>query len=290
MRLRILFLFFGLFACTTRSTVSYEYAEALGVKLKTQKSKMTTVLFLVDGLSKDILIQQIKAGHLPEIRKHFLISDTSKNIHQAYTAFPSLTFTNIANIISEKPIHLSRATGNKIFQHEDDFLNFESVFDRSQFSKSLSGQSIFYRLNLKNQTSISLDYGLGSDATAYSTNKDIEVGIALGFKNYFFLDQKKIISMNKILDEYKTTDWPNFIFIHLVGIDLISHKLGKHSPEVSKYLRLLDRQLAGVFKSLRKAESSEHQTISILTADHGFSKVPKTFPYRTRSFLNGRQR
>lgn len=277
MRFLMFFILFGSFACTTRSTVSNEYAESIKENFNGHKNKKTTILFLVDGLSKDILIQEIRAGHLPEIKKHFLISDPAKNVHQAYAAFPSLTYTNIANLLSEKPIHLSRASGNKIFLHEDDYLNFESVFDRSEFSKNIAGQTIFSRLRLKNQTSISLDYGLGTDATAFATNQDFDIGLALGFKNHSFLDQKKLTALENILNDNPRSEWPSFIFIHLVGIDMLSHKYGKHSREVYKYLSQLDHKLAGVFKILRSSESVRHPVVSILTADHGFASDSRSY-------------
>ncbi len=270
MRILLVLLILAVYAaCATRYSVAHKYQEILEDKLQKINNGETVVFFLVDGLSKDLLKSQLSSGKLPQISKHFL--NKSDQIYEAYAAFPSLTYTNIAGLLSEKPVHLSGAFGNTVFYKQKEIIHFESIFDRLRFAKNLRDHNVFSRLQEKQLRTASFDYGLGADATVATSIEDLSSGIAATFKNYLYLDNKRIEALEKTLTDTKPAAWPHFIFVHLIGVDFLSHQYGPESKIVKEYLNTLDAQLAKVFILLKKSELENHHVVSMLSADHGFA-------------------
>jgi hypothetical protein len=255
-------------ACATRFEPGEDYSDQ--IKLPgTHRSSKTVVLFLVDGLSLQTLNPELRQGKLPQITKHFLTSANSQ-VLQAHTSFPSLTFPGISCLLKEAPVFKTGALGNTVL-YQQKITRFESMGEREKFSDIMHGENIFTRLKDKGQRSVSLDYGLGGDATVAASPVDINMGLAAGTEDYLYLDQKKLESLKLLLSDTALDEWPEFVFVHLVGLDFLSHQHGSQSSEAFEYLESLDRSLKDVFEILKKAEGKNHQVVSMLTADHGFS-------------------
>jgi predicted AlkP superfamily pyrophosphatase or phosphodiesterase len=267
MRTVLLFAFL-LSACATRFDPGLDYSETLK-KAPEKGSSRTVVLFLIDGLSFQTLQPQLQKGKLPQLRQHFLSSQSDK-IYEARSLFPSLTFPAIASLLKGAPVHQTGATGNTLV-YKSRVASFESVRDREKFTQIMTGENVFTRMTEQGQASVSLDYGLGPDATVSSSTADLKLGFAATTEDYLYLDQKKLASLKLILSKNPPRQWPKFIFIHLVGLDFLSHQHGSKSPEALQYLDKLDASLAEVFQLLKSGETENHQVISMLTADHGFS-------------------
>ncbi len=253
-------------SCATRYHLAGEYLEKVKSSPLAHDSKQTTILFLVDGLSYSIVEERLKKNKLPNIKDYFLVRN--RPLQKAHSVFPTLTFTNISSLLHEQPVHLTGAIGNKIITNNR-LVDFENVSDRTQFSATMRGNTIFSRLNGKGFNTVSLDYGLGVDASV-SSNFDFQSGYAASQLDYTYLDRKKIDGLKILLTEANQNQWPEFIFIHLVGVDFLSHRYGPRSEQVNFYLAQLDRQLKSLFELLRRKEKV-HQIISLLTADHGFN-------------------
>ncbi|AZZ36777.1 hypothetical protein CIK05_08225 [Bdellovibrio sp. qaytius] len=250
--------------CASRYEPSESYNEVVTHSPHRQKSKQTVVFFLIDGLSVSVLNKQLNKNLLPEIKNHFKTSP----LILAHSVFPSLTFPNISSILRENSVDQTGAIGNSIFYNKK-LIRFEEPADRFYFSEYMRGNNIFTRLKSQQQKTVSLDYGLGFDADV-KANFDLNSALATGFQNYSYLDQKKIESLNLLLKDQDVDQWPEFIFIHIVGLDFISHSQGAHSVAAYKYLETLDRDLKPLFETLRAGERKGHLTVSMLSADHGF--------------------
>lgn len=230
---------------------------------------------MIDGLTKAVLEAQLQKDRLPNLKKFFL-SD-GQTVHAAHTVFPSVTFTNISSLLREAPVHETGAFGNK-FIVEKNFLDFESLNDRPKFSEHMRGRNIFTRLTEKDMKSVSLDYGLGVDATVFS-EFDFQSGYSASQLDYRYLDRKKIDALKLLLTNSTPPRWPEFIFVHLVGLDFLSHRSGPLSTAATDYLKQIDRDLAPIFEVLKKTEKL-HPTVSLLTSDHGFNLI------KAKYFLN----
>lgn len=268
----LVLIFIFLTACATRNHLHCDYLESSKNSNYSHHSQKTTILFLVDGLSYRILENQLYRNQLPNLKKYFL-SNNAK-LQKAHTVFPTLTYTNISGILHEKPVHLTEAMGNKVL-YKNKLIDFESAADRRYFSRLMKGRNIFTRLNEKKYNTVSLDYGLGVDASVVS-RVDFPSAYAASQLDYSYLDFNKIESLKALLNHEKISEWPEFIFIHLVGFDSLSHRYGANSNEAISYLKKLDENFSAIFKILKKNEN-RHQITSILTADHGFNSKANNY-------------
>lgn len=253
-------------ACATRHHVATEYDHVL--KQYPHPSDRTTIVFLIDGLSENTLNTALVG--MPELRTFFR---TDKQIFRAHTPFPSLTFPGIASLLTEKPVSKTGFIGNS-FYLGDEPENFEKPADRKHFGTLMARESVFSRLRAQGKRSVSLDYGLGVNASAYSPIEDLSSVLNIAEGNYSYADDKKIESLYLLLSEYEADQWPSFIFIHLIGVDFLSHSEGPMSAKTIAYLISLDEKLKPLFDLLKEKESS-HSVVTLLTADHGFAKEIK---------------
>jgi hypothetical protein len=256
----------SLAACASVHHVSDEYRESFGGAARST-SHRTVILFLIDGLPAFTLQRELQQGHLPEIENYFV---RGKNqIYLARTTFPSLTFPGIGSLLTERPVNANGLYGNQIL-HQGERINFESPLNTSELADLTRGQNIFARLHGKGFKSVSIDYAFNADADASIRAEDIEAALDIEDKHYEKVDNKLIQSLEDLLNTTDAKQWPDFIFVHLVGVDFLTHDYGPEAPEVRKYLRTLDTNLKGVLRTLRTAESkNRREVVSLLTADHG---------------------
>ena len=251
-------------SCAHRNRVSEEYLDK--TKNESSTSNKTVVFILIDGLSTSILGQQFKNNNLPHIKTFFL--KPGQQIGKAHSVFPSLTYTNISGILREQPVHRTGSLGNKLI-YKNKLIDFESLGDRKYFTELTSKDNIFTRLQEKKYFTVSLDYGLGSAATV-SSSFDFQSGYAASQLDYEYLDRKKIDSLKILLTESSPKNWPEFVFIHLIGLDFSSHRFGPLSTEVMTYLQKMDSDLQEVLQILKASENSR-QIVTMISADHGFN-------------------
>ncbi len=270
MHLRIAFIlisFFLLSACSTEQHASDEYREATNGA----KTSHRTVLFiLIDGLQLKMLSQEFNQGHLPQLNDFFIKG--KEKFFVARTLFPSETYPAIASLLTESTVDQHGIYGNQIID-DDEYLNFEDPKNFVHLNNLIKGKNIFKRLKEKGLKTVSLDYSFSSNSTARMFSGDTEAALAVLKKNYELVDTRLINSLESVLKNSKPESWPDFIYLHLIGLDLKSHDLGPQAQEVSEYLKFLDRKLSTVFEILNSVEHAHtREVVSLLSSDHGFDK------------------
>ncbi|HEY8270935.1 MAG TPA: alkaline phosphatase family protein [Pseudobdellovibrionaceae bacterium] len=273
-------------ACASNGHVAEEYNENLVNRGLHQTSKQTVILFLIDGLPLSTFQEQWAAGNLPQIKKYFIAN--ADKLHVARTTFPALTFPGVGSLLTERTVDQNELYGNKILK-EGESLDFESPVNNQKLNDLIRGRNIFARLEKKGLKTVSFDYNFIADSSAHMAPQDAKAGLAILDKKYDYVDSKLIGSLEDLLNQTDPKVWPDFIFIHLIGIDLTSHDQGPKSQTVRKYLTYLDHELRGVFKTLTKIETSKQRKIlALMTADHGFDqKISKSLNLeQTLKYIN----
>jgi hypothetical protein len=260
--------------CASTDHVSSEYRQLLdqdpGVR-----SHRTVVFFLIDGMSLETLVPNLNAGQLPQIQKYF-IGDQNR-IFSAHTVFPSLTYPAISSLLTGKPIDQHGIFGN-IIVTDGTRVSLEAPQNYPYLNRQIEGQNIFSRLHAKGFRGVSLAYSFSANSDVHTRTEDFEAAMAMVDGDYKALDQKLIDSLENLLMDSSPKDWPEFIFVHLIGLDLTSHAKGPRSPEASQYLRFLDAQLKNVFAILLKAERShQREVLAMTSSDHGFDEPVKKY-------------
>lgn len=260
-------------SCATRYSASESYRNSLDSRIQ-RTSPRTVVLFLIDGLPVATLQQELKSDKLPRIKDYF-IESANKN-YLLRTGFPSVTFPSIGSLLTEQSVDHHGIYGNKIIlnQHEVDF---ESPLSFDKLNDFIRGKNIFNRLKEKNLRTVSLSFTFGEEAGTRTETLDPKAALAILGKDYSYVDTKFIDALENLLKITKPELWPDFIYVHLVGVDFLSHAYGPQSPSVKNYLQSLDKKLQKVFHLLNKAEySGKRRIVSLLTSDHGTDQTIHT--------------
>jgi len=271
--LAVLFLAMILNACASVHDVRNDYRQKIGSTPSV--SKRTVVFFLFDGLPISTLTAQLNKNKLPNIEHFFL--NGKKTFYRARTTFPSLTFPAIASLLTEEDVDQNGLFGNTML-HNGERLNFDKLDGLSSLNSLIEDHNVFRRIGQQGMRSVSIDYAFHGSATAFTSSADADALLALVDKKYDVADAKSIDSLRLLLRDTPVDQWPDFIFVHLVGVDLTSHDVGPDSPKVTAYLQLLDKQLRPIFVQLSQAEG-RRQIIGMLSADHGFDQpIRKVVP------------
>jgi hypothetical protein len=259
----------SLTACVSRHRIVDDYVSVLGSDDLKGGRRPTLIFFLVDGLSVPVAQEFFESATWPEFRRFFL--GTSKNFRVGRAVFPSLTHANISSIITSKDIDGHRITGNQV--RLDGFtVNFEIPAYRHELDRLIRDQSIFTDLDRQGRRSLSLAPYYGDGASARYPI-DLEMGLAYKRGDYAYVDGKLTGSLENLLDNTPPEAWPEFIFVHLMGIDSASHRYGRRAPQVFEHARFLDARLSPIFRRLEEVAAQGHPVGVLLTADHGMTDV-----------------
>ncbi len=255
-----------LLSCASTNEVSNRYKEAIGDQAT---SNTTNLVILIDGLPVRTLKKMIEAGRVPHLRNYFLRNGTA--FYRAKPVFPALTYPNLISLITESSVENHGIYGNKVFLGGQ-FFNFETPTTHRYLNELIQGKNIFSRLSQKGLKSVALGYNFWVDTTASTFPNDLGAAVGILDKEYESVDQKIIQSLEVLLAENPVHKWPDFIFVHLVGLDFTSHDHGPDSAQALDYLEKLDTKLASLFATLERAElRRERHVVALLVADHGFS-------------------
>jgi len=272
---------FFLSACVSTFTVSDNYEAKMG---HTTPAKRTVILFLIDGLAPEILSNQLEQNKLPELQKFFALEQNK--FATARTVFPSLTYPSITSVLTAMPVFAHGLTGNKMRVGNDndpDVVDFASPLSITKVNDLIKGKTLFARLTAQRRQSVSLAHYFYAGATS-SIPLDLDSGIAYLDSNYTYVDTKILNFFEALLTENTPEQWPEFIFVHLTGVDFLAHELGPMASVTLDYMHILDNKLKAVFAHIRKAEMNGKRVVTLLTADHGFMTVKQQFDFT--NYLN----
>ena len=261
------------FSCASYRGVPQQYAKVVSPQEKSKTDK-TVLFFLVDGLPIFTLKQELQAGKMPSVDSYFLGS--KKQIYIARTEFPSVTFTGITGLLTEKPVSANGIFGNQILSG-DQIVNLEQISNYTFLNDQIHDKNIFSRLKKKGSKTVSYSYSFYGDADVHTDLIDLPTGLSILNFDYEFADRKSLDSLQYLLTQTGPEAWPDFIFVHLVGVEFISHQRGPASEQVVNYLAKLDQELGPIFEILNWTEKTKQRKImAFLSSDHGFDRTITT--------------
>lgn len=267
-----------LVGCQTTRSVSLAYQDAMFGGERYQASDRTSVLFVVDGLSSEILRTSLENANVPHLADAFTLS-TKARFPLGRAVFPSLTFPNMTSILTGTSDAHHPIIGNRV-KIEDDIVNFEVTSNWDDLARLIHRQTIFARLASHDISSVSYAFAFSGGATAFQ-EKSIEAGLGYLQQDYAAIDSGTLDSLKNLLTDTQVAKWPRFIFVHLIGVDALAHRYGPLDPRVQSYLHELDTQLGQIFSILDHPNglSSVSRDVNYaLTADHGFRTTPDHSP------------
>lgn len=233
----------------------------------------TVVLFLVDGLATRTLQTGLAARALPHLRQFFLPKSDRFLVGQA--AFPTLTYPNVASILTAKPIGEQPMLGNQMFEPSGEIVAYDEGKNIDKVRRKVDPHTVIAELNREGKETATFSYVLGHNATDHM-RVSVRDGLDYDREEYRKLDARLLDNLSAFLRARgEPRRWPDFIYVHLVGVDALSHRYGPDSAVVNEYLAWLDGALGEPLSLLAAAEASPRSNvITLLTADHGFVAVP----------------
>jgi hypothetical protein len=231
-------------------------------------SRRTTVLFVVDGLGAGLLQEGFRGDGLPNLRTHFLRG--ANGFPLARASFPTLTYPNLSSILTARKVGEQPVIANHMVIERGEILDFESHSDHGELRRQIDPRTVIARLKAGGRRTASFSYVLGMNADDH-----MEAGLGEGLEytahDYRALDGRLLDSLGAYLTDVPRAEaWPEFIYVHLVGVDGTAHRFGERSAETRGYLAWLDARMGRVLRTLRAGEAQGHRVVSLLTADHGF--------------------
>jgi hypothetical protein len=268
----------SLTACQTSRAVSFAYNDATYGGDTYKASDRTSVLFLMDGLSAEMLRMSLQSDNAPHIANAFSLSRKAR-FSYGRAVFPSLTFPNITSILTGHSVSDHPIIGNKVII-DGKVADFENVTNWRDLAMTLQRKTIFYKLAETSQSSVSYSYAFSGGATAFQVTSP-EAAVSYLENDYASIDTQTLSSLQGLLSETQPAKWPRFIFVHIVGIDATAHMYGPFDARVQSYIHSIDAQLAGVFKLLNHPAGLSASTREVnyaMTADHGFKATQDHSP------------
>jgi hypothetical protein len=275
MRILVILCFLFTASCSTRQNLNSEYNLSLkydGANL----TNRTVIVFLVDGLPFSLLQKNLERGRLPNLKNFYLSG--GRDLLKARSGFPSLTFPSISSLLTRSPVSSHQIYSNTLI-HEEERIFFEKPDYYSKLNELLQGKTIFSEFKAAGKRSVSLSYPFYGDVSAHIGRNDSKSAISILDKNYKYVDHKIIDALKILLEKNKPQDWPDFVFVHLIGLDFTNHDQTSLSKSSEAYLKFIDQQLKPVFELLEKQKSKN--IVSLFTSDHGHMSVKKTFDLET---------
>lgn len=264
-------IFMVLTACASGLTVSGPASRA---------SDRTVVLFVVDGLAASALRDALASGRMPATKEFFLRGQAGFTLARA--SFPTLTYPNLASILTARPVGAQPVISNHMLVGKDK-LNFESHKDHDELRRRVDPISVIETLKQEGRSTASFSYVLGMNSPVHM-EAGLEEGLNYTRQDFQSLDERLLLSLEDFLiDGRRPAEWPEFIYVHLVGVDGTAHHHGIQSKDTQDYLAWLDEQLVPVLRLLQRAERGGRAVTTLLTADHGF--VDATRFVKLRSFV-----
>ncbi len=267
-------LIWGTLSCTTSSQVSWDYKTKLNMDETPIVRGSPVILFLIDGLGYETWKNVSEKGQIKNTNLFF----NSKT--KGYTQFPSLTFPNVSSILMTESMAINPITHNQLyadFENEGDrslrkIYNLETPFGLKKVNKAIQSQLIFSNLSEQNLKTVSLAHSFyeGTDAKL-----DLKLDSSLNYitNNAFNVDELTLKSLETLLNEKNRDKIPDFIFVHLVSYDFMSHEYGPYSKKALKQLTRLDQLLKNIYQQLIQKEIKQGLYFTaLLTSDHGFIK------------------
>ncbi|MGZ3651025.1 MAG: alkaline phosphatase family protein [Bdellovibrionota bacterium] len=263
----------ALFSCAS----GLKQAEFRGLPKAPRECHRTVVLFLVDGLAVHTLQTGLSEKQTPNLRRFFLPGARQFAVGQA--AFPTLTYPNISSILTTRPIGEQPILGNQVLAPSGKIVAYDNANNLPLLRSIVDPLSVIETLNREGKETATFSYVLGLNATDHM-HVGLREGLEYTEEEYRKLDGRLLDSLSGFLRARGApANWPSFIYVHLVGVDSISHKFGPDSRQTRKYLSWLDDKLAATLALLQAGEAAPHaNVVTFLTADHGFTNTPLYAP------------
>ncbi len=233
------------------------------------RPETAVVLITADGLAEPVMDDLLAAGELPHIAR---LIENGVRVHRAIDSLPSLTYPNLATILTGCRPSRHGILGNQWFDRDTlVFRDYTTTRTYRDADNDIRVPTVYELLGDEFTVSIQCAVRRGVSRTIdnWATS-----GIRWFFGGFEATDQLIPWRFDLIAEEVNRRGcWPVLVHAYFPGVDEIGHRYGGDSPPYRAAVRNLDHQIGLIQEAVARTGMAD-RTCTILVADHNHTPVP----------------
>jgi predicted AlkP superfamily pyrophosphatase or phosphodiesterase len=236
--------------------------------------KPTAIVFMIDGLSRDVFDRLLQEGRLPNFKKYFV--DRGLYCDRCVASVPSVTLSNEASIVTSVFPGRHGIMGNSWFDRSAMIeRNYENLAEKNLLDGDYRAETIFERLH--DATTMSLFYQAHRGATRFVENR-MSGAPPYVFGLYGLVDRISLWRFEIVATIAKAQgQFPALVFAYLLATDMEAYREGVSSEAYRWALEHTDAHIGRVLRDLEAAGRLDNTVLAIVS-DHGMADVTQHWP------------
>ena len=231
------------------------------------------MVFLCDGLSKEVFNEMLSAGQLPHI-DHYIVRRGTL-IENAITSLPTITYGSTVSLVTGVNAGRHGVLGNNWFDPQLLVLRrYGTIGTMSLVNDDFTQPTLFELLDREHTVVVSLQAHRG--ATTWYENW-MRLGPAWYLGMFRSVNMTTTARMQNVATEAnKSGRFPDMFLLYYPAPDEVGHVHGIASSRYREILRGFDNEVGDACKALEEQGLLE-RTLLVLVTDHGMANVQHHF-------------
>ncbi|MBE3100314.1 MAG: alkaline phosphatase family protein [Planctomycetes bacterium] len=238
--------------------------------------KPSAIVFVVDGVNRDVFSQMLDEGRLPNLRKYF--ADRGLFCERCVTNVPGVTLPNETSIVTGLFAGRHGVMGIEWFDRNQLIeRNYEEVSEKNLLDGDYRAETIFERL--PDRTTMSLFHQAHRGATQFVENW-MSAGPPFFFGWYGFVDRIALWRFDIVAQIARAQGvFPALVVAYLLAPDMEGYRSGVSSDAYRGALEHADAHIGRILRDLEAAGRLEG-TVLAFVSDHGIVDVARHWPIK----------
>jgi len=269
-------------ACGGCAAVADERRDTFGIDFRLPEGapRSGAILFMLDGVNRDVFNELLAAGRLPNIQKYFV--DRGLYVERCTANIPSVTLVNETSLMTGRFAGHHGIMGNNWFDRAALlWRNYETYDDKNKIDDDFRVPTLYE--HLADATTFSLFFQVHRGASKFTENW-MSAGPPYFFGWYGLVDRITLWRFDLVADVARRRGaWPALTVVYQLAPDMEGYRAGVSSANYRWALEHADAHLGRILRDLESAGLLEGLTLA-LVADHGMMDI--TGRWHVRSFLD----
>jgi len=233
----------------------------------------SAVVFFIDGLNADVFDAMLRAGELPNFRRHFV--ERGLYCRRAVAGLPSVTLADETTFVTGLlPGHHGITGINWFDRNRLIWRNYETIAQKNTLDDDYNAPTIYEQFPYR--TTFSLFFQAHRGATKFVENWT-SAGPPYLFGFYEYIDRLSLFRFHILTDVARVRrEFPAVTICYLLAPDQRSYQQGPDSEAYRESIRQADRQIGRVLGDMRRGGVYDDLVIG-LVSDHGHTGVERHF-------------
>ena len=238
--------------------------------------KPSAIVFVVDGVNRDVFAQMLDEGRLPNLRKYF--TDRGLFCERCVANVPGVTLPNETSIVTGLFTGRHGVMGIEWFDRNQLIeRNYEEVAEKNLVDGDYRAATIFERLG--DSTTVSLFHQAHRGATRFVENW-MSAGPPFFFGWFGFVDRIALWRFDIVAQMAQAQGgFPALVMAYLLAPDMEGYRSGVSSDAYRGALEHADAHIGRILRDLEAAGRLEGAVLAFVS-DHGMVDVARHWPIK----------